>query len=161
MAETYYIGKLTGEITKLSQLENDVGFVNHLQINGVELAGNKTSEDLGLMSADASNLSSAGQKVFDGQWVFLNSKILLEVMFMRETYLMKEIREFHNRNIPLVEYPNACKEIRTKINMVADMATNIIKRRYINNEITKDIYNLNINLIEHQRKNYQRQVNSI
>lgn len=77
MAETYYIGKLTGEITKLSQLENDVGFVNHLQINGVELAGNKTSEDLGLMSADASNLSSAGQKVFDGQWVFLNSKILL------------------------------------------------------------------------------------
>ena len=50
MAETYYIGKLTGEITKLSQLENDVGFVNHLQINGVELAGNKTSEDLGLMS---------------------------------------------------------------------------------------------------------------
>ena len=45
MAETYYIGKLTGEITKLSQLENDVGFVNHLQINGVELAGNKTSED--------------------------------------------------------------------------------------------------------------------
>ena len=57
------------DITKLSQLENDVGFVNHLQINGVELAGNKTSEDLGLMSADASNLSSAGQKVFDGQWV--------------------------------------------------------------------------------------------
>ena len=69
MAETYYIGKLTGEITKLSQLENDVGFVNHLQINGVELAGNKTSEDLGLMSADASNLSSAGQKVFDGQTI--------------------------------------------------------------------------------------------
>lgn len=27
MAETYYIGKLTGEITKLSQLENDTGFI--------------------------------------------------------------------------------------------------------------------------------------
>ena len=79
MAETYYIGKLTGEITKLSQLENDVGFVNHLQINGVELAGNKTSEDLGLMSADASNLSSAGQKVFDGQWVPLTVTIANEI----------------------------------------------------------------------------------
>lgn len=57
------------EITKLSQLENDVGFVNQLQINGVELTGNKTSEDLALLSSDASNLTNIGQKVFDGQWV--------------------------------------------------------------------------------------------
>lgn len=80
---------------------------------------------------------------------------------MRETYIMREIRDFHNRNIPLVEYPEACRELRAKINMVAEMATNVIKRRYINNEITKDTYNLNINFIEHQRRNYQRQVNSI
>ena len=80
---------------------------------------------------------------------------------MRETYLMKEIREFHNRNIPLVEYPEECRKLRLKINTVADMATNIVKSKYINNEITKDIYNFNINLIEHQRRNYQRQVNSI
>lgn len=50
---------------------------NQPQINNVTLAGNKTSEDLGLMSADASNLSSAGQKVFDGQWVFLNPRVTL------------------------------------------------------------------------------------
>ena len=80
---------------------------------------------------------------------------------MKETYIMQEIRKFHNRNIPLIEYPNACRELRSKINMVADIVTQIVKRRYINNEITKDIYNFNINLIEHQRRNYQRQVNSI
>ena len=80
---------------------------------------------------------------------------------MKETYIMKEIKEFHNRNIPLLEYPKACRELRSKINTVADMATNIVKSKYINNEITKDIYNFNINLIEHQRRNYQRQVNSI
>lgn len=80
---------------------------------------------------------------------------------MKETYIMKEIREFHSKNIPLVEYPEACRELRSKINMAANMATNIVKTRYINNEITKDTYNFNINLIEHQRRKYQRQINSI
>ncbi len=80
---------------------------------------------------------------------------------MKETYIMKEVREFHNKNIPLMEYPNACRELRSKINMVAELATNYVKTKYINNEITKDTYNLNIKLIEHQRRNYQRQVNSI
>ena len=41
---------------------------------------------------------------------------------MRETYIMREIKEFQNRNIPLVEYPSACRELRSKINMVAELA---------------------------------------
>ena len=52
---------------------------------------------------------------------------------MKETYIMKEVREFHNKNIPLMEYPNAWRELRAKINMVADIATNIVKRKYIHN----------------------------
>lgn len=79
---------------------------------------------------------------------------------MKETYIMKEIKEFHNRNIPLAQYPEECRKLRSKINMVAEIATNAVKRKYINNEITKDTYSFNINLIEHQRRNYQRQVNS-
>ena len=80
---------------------------------------------------------------------------------MRETYIMREIREFHNRNIPLLEYPDACRELRSTINKVADIATNVVKSRYINNEITKDDYTFYINIIEKQRQNYQKQVNSI
>ena len=80
---------------------------------------------------------------------------------MRETYIMREIRDFHNRNIPLVEYPNACRELRATINRVADIATNVVKSRYINNEITKDDYKFYMKIIEQQRRNYQRQVNSI
>lgn len=80
---------------------------------------------------------------------------------MKETYIMQQIREFHNRNIPLVEYSKACKELRLKINKVADIATNVVKSRYINNEITKDDYTFYINIIEKQRQNYQKQVNSI
>ena len=45
------------------------GLTNMPSINGVTLTGNKTSSDLSLLSTDASNLTSAGQKVFDGQWV--------------------------------------------------------------------------------------------
>lgn len=80
---------------------------------------------------------------------------------MKETYIMQQIREFHNMDIPLVEYPSACRELRAKINKVADMATNIIKTKYINKEITKETYNRNINHIEYLRMKYQRQVNSI
>ena len=67
---------------------------------------------------------------------------------MRETYIMREIRDFHNRNIPLAQYPEECRKLRSKINMVADIATQVVKNKYISNEITKDTYNLNINLIE-------------
>lgn len=80
---------------------------------------------------------------------------------MKETYIMKEIKEFHNRNIPLAQYPEECRKLRSKINMVADIATQVVKNKYISNEITKDTYNLNINLIENLRRNYQRKVNSI
>ena len=80
---------------------------------------------------------------------------------MKETFVMRQIREFHNRNIPLLEYPDACRELRATINRVAELATNAVKTKYINNEITKDTYKLNINLIEHLRRNYQKQVNSI
>lgn len=80
---------------------------------------------------------------------------------MRETYIMREIRDFHSRNIPLVEYPDACRELRATINKVADIATNVVKSRYINNEITKDDYTFYISIIEKQRQNYQKQVNSI
>ena len=80
---------------------------------------------------------------------------------MRETYIMREIRDFHNRNIPLAQYPEECRKLRSKINMVADIATQVVKNKYISNEITKDTYNLNINLIENLRRNYQRKVNSI
>lgn len=80
---------------------------------------------------------------------------------MRETYIMREIRDFHNRNIPLVEYPDTCRELRATINRVADIATNVVKSKYINNEITKDDYTFYINIIEKQRQNYQKQVNSI
>ena len=79
---------------------------------------------------------------------------------MKETYIMKEIRKFHHQNIPLVEYSKSCKELRAKINKVADIATNVVKSRYINNEITKDDYSFYINIIEKQRQNYQKQVNS-
>ena len=80
---------------------------------------------------------------------------------MRETYIMREIRDFHNRNIPLAQYPEECRKLRSKINMVADIATQVVKNKYISNEITKDTYNLNINLIENLTRNYQRKVNSI
>ena len=78
---------------------------------------------------------------------------------MKETYIMKEIKEFHNRNIPLAQYPEECRKLRSKINMVADIATNVVRSRYINNEITKDDYSFYINIIEKQRQNYQKQVN--
>lgn len=80
---------------------------------------------------------------------------------MKETYIMKEIREFHCKNIPLEEYPNACRELRTKINAVANFAANIAKSNYLNNTITKDDYKFYMKIIEQQRRNYQRQVNSI
>lgn len=80
---------------------------------------------------------------------------------MKETYIMQQIREFHNRNIPLVEYSKACRELRLKIDKVADIATNVVKSRYINNEITKDDYTFYISIIEKKRQNYQKQVNSI
>ena len=80
---------------------------------------------------------------------------------MKETYIMQQIRKFHSRIIPLEEYPEACRELRATINRVAELATNAVKTKYINNEITKDTYKLNISLIEHQRRNYQKQVNSI
>ena len=80
---------------------------------------------------------------------------------MKETYIMKEIREFHNRNIPLAQYPEECRKLRSKINMVANMVTNIVKRNYLNNTITGDDYKFYMKVIEQQRRNYQKQVNSI
>ncbi|MBR1539652.1 MAG: hypothetical protein IJ629_00425 [Clostridia bacterium] len=74
---------------------------------------------------------------------------------------MKEIREFHNRNIPLAQYPEECRKLRSKINMVANMVTNIVKRNYLNNTITGDDYKFYMKVIEQQRRNYQKQVNSI
>ena len=50
---------------------------NQPQINDVTLTGNKSSTDLGLLDNNVSNLTSDGQKVFDGQWVFLNPRVTL------------------------------------------------------------------------------------
>ena len=48
-------------------------------------------------------------------------------------YLLNEIQKFHHRNIPLTEYPVACKEIRNKINDYTDRKLLYVKQMYINN----------------------------
>lgn len=58
-----------------------------------------------------------------------------------ENYILNEIKKFHQRNIPLFEYPAACREIRDKINDYTDRKLLYVRQMYIDNEIDKENYN--------------------
>lgn len=76
-----------------------------------------------------------------------------------ENYILNEIKKFHQRNIPLFEYPAACREIRDKINDYTDKKLLYVKQKYINNEINKDNYHDLINLIKYEQWRYHKLVN--
>ena len=76
-----------------------------------------------------------------------------------KNYLLNEIKLFHQRTIPLFEYPNACKEIRDKINRYIDLELLSVKNMYINEEISKEDYHYLSILINCNKKKYHQLVN--
>lgn len=76
-----------------------------------------------------------------------------------ENYLLNEIKKFHHRNIPLTEYPTACKEIRNKINDYTERKLLYVKQMYINDEIENENYHDLVNLIKYEQWKYQKLVN--
>ena len=76
-----------------------------------------------------------------------------------ENYLLNEIKNFHKRTIPLIEYPTACKEIRNKINDYTERKLLYVKQMYINNEIDNQNYHDLVNLIKYDQWKYHKLVN--
>lgn len=74
-------------------------------------------------------------------------------------YLLNEIQNFHKRNIPLVEYPTVCREIRDKINDYTDKKLLYVKQMYINNKIDNQNYHDLVNLIKYEKWKYHKLVN--
>lgn len=76
-----------------------------------------------------------------------------------ENYILNEIKKFHQRNIPLFEYPAACREIRNTINDYTDRKLLYVKQMYINNEIDKENYNNLTMLVKYEKWKYHKLVN--
>lgn len=74
-------------------------------------------------------------------------------------YLLNKIQKFHQRNIPLTEYPVACREIRNTINDYTDRKLLYVKQMYINNEIDNKDYHDLVNLIKYDKWKYHKLVN--
>lgn len=74
-------------------------------------------------------------------------------------YLLNEIQKFHQRNIPLTEYPAACREIRNTINDYTDRKLLYVKQMYIDNEIDNENYHDLVNLIQYDKWKYHKLVN--
>lgn len=74
-------------------------------------------------------------------------------------YLLNEIKNFHKRTIPLVEYPAACREIRNKINDYTARKLLYVKQMYINNEIDNQNYHDLVDLIKYDQLRYHKLVN--
>lgn len=74
-------------------------------------------------------------------------------------YLAEEIKKFHSRTIPLVEYSYEVKALRNKINKFTQLKQLYIKRMLYNKEIDATEYEQLSVIIEHERVKYQRLVN--
>ncbi len=74
-------------------------------------------------------------------------------------YLAEEIKKFHSRTIPLVDYPFEVKLLRDKINKFTQLKQLYIKRMLYNKEIDETEYEQLSVIIEHERVKYQRLVN--
>ena len=74
-------------------------------------------------------------------------------------YLAEEIKNFHSRAIPLVEYPYEVKALKNKINKFTQLKQIYIKRMLYNKEIDETEYEQLSVIIEHERVKYQRLVN--
>lgn len=74
-------------------------------------------------------------------------------------YLLNKIQKFHQRNIPLTEYPTACREIRNTINDYTDRKLLYVKQMYINNEIDNKDYHDLVDLIKYDQWRYHKLVN--
>jgi len=74
-------------------------------------------------------------------------------------YLAEEIKKFHSRVIPLVEYPFEVKLLRNRINRFTQQKQLYIKQMLYNKEIDEEEFEQLSIIIEHERVKYQRLVN--